>query len=77
MTDAILSKLKAQAFFVCRLEQSWPEMAVNIDCEPNYTLAQRTAMRKAHPLLSVSSVNSVVNIFQQPRFGSVNGYRST
>ena len=77
MRNAILSKLKAQAFLICGFEQSWPELAVHIDCEADHALAQLTAMRKAHPLLSVSFVNSVVKIFQQPHFRSVNGYRST
>src|SRR5229473_2065973 len=48
MVDPRALELKTQALLIRGLKQSWTEVTMNLDSQPNHPLAQITTVRQAH-----------------------------
>src|SRR6266852_4061200 len=48
MVDSRAFELKTQALLIRGLKQSWTEVTMNLDSQPNHPLAQITTVRQAH-----------------------------
>jgi len=63
MLDAKLLELEAETLFVCRFEKARAEMAMNLDCRPDYPFAEIAVMRQAHvPVLRVLRASVVLTL---------------